>query len=493
MTELRVAFRTLGCKLNQLETESIADRFAASGARIVPFESGADLYVINTCTVTGKAEQKARRTIRQALAACPSSVVLVTGCYAQMDPGAISALDQRAVVVPGDEKARVLDLAAWLDSHWQGHGDLLHAVLEWRSGMSVPSTPTAPIASITLSIPGVTGVTGSASQPGADHFAYHPNAFSFHSRPGLKIQDGCDNRCTYCRVCIARGSSISLASPEVLSRVRALESSGKAEVVLTGVNLAQYRDGNLRFPELLRMLHEGTDRIAFRISSYEPEKIDEEFLAAFALPRIRPHVHLALQSGSDSVLKRMARPYTAARVRQAAASLRAAKEDPFVGVDLISGFPGETDVEFAETLGLCRELDFAWIHAFPFSARPGTKAWDMRPCVPERIAGERVAILGALAHSGKASFAARQAGKTLDLVLEQSAAESDGLSAPFRFGTSANYLKTCVEGVPPGIRAGTAVRVLVSADTPENTPESQVELAPEHSDSDLHARFLGLA
>jgi threonylcarbamoyladenosine tRNA methylthiotransferase MtaB len=129
--ELRVAFRTLGCKLNQLETESIADAFGSAGASIVPFGSGADLFVVNTCTVTGKAEQKARRIIRAALVAHPGSVVLVTGCYAQMDPSGLAALDERAIVVPGEEKAVILDLAAWLADRWQGHGDLLDAVREW--------------------------------------------------------------------------------------------------------------------------------------------------------------------------------------------------------------------------------------------------------------------------------------------------------------------------------------------------------------------------
>ena len=468
MTDLRVAFRTLGCKLNQLETESIADRFSSAGARIVSFDDGADLYVINTCTVTGKAEQKARRSIRQALASDPHAVVLVTGCYAQMEPQAISALDPRAVVVPGDEKSRVLALAAYLDERWQGHGDLLDAVLEWRLESlpesrveGRPGRPGRP------AVPGAIPVA--APVPPADRFAFHPDAFAFHSRPGLKIQDGCDNRCSYCRVCLARGASVSLAPDQVLARVRALEASGKAEVVLTGVNLSQYRSGagqgaagtdaGSGFPDLLRLLHEGTTRIAFRISSYEPNHIDADFLDAFSLPRVRPHLHLALQSGSDTVLARMGRRYDAHMVRAAVAGLRAARRDPFIGADLIAGFPGETDAEFAETLALCRDLDLAWIHAFPFSPRPGTPAWDLRPHIPERVAGERVAALGALARDGKARFAARKAGQLTELVLENGASpESDASpDSGWRVGTSADYLRLAVSGVPSEFRAGQSI------------------------------------
>lgn len=260
---------------------------------------------------------------------------------------------------------------------------------------------------------------------------------------------------------------MSLASDEVLARVRALEASGKAEVVLTGVNLSQYRDpegAGMGFAGLLAHLHAGTDHIAFRVSSYEPDRIDASFLAAFALPRVRPHVHLALQSGSSAVLSRMARPYTADRAREAVLALRSARSDPFIGVDLIAGFPGETDAEFAETLSFCRELDFAWIHAFPFSPRPGTAAWEMRPHIPERVAGERVAALAALARSGKAAFASRRAGSAVELVLEHGNEPGADGDPSLRFGTSADYLKLAVRGVPATLKAGD--RILARIDPP---------------------------
>jgi threonylcarbamoyladenosine tRNA methylthiotransferase MtaB len=431
---LRVAFHTLGCKLNQLETESLADAFRRSGASILgrsenPVTAPADLFVINTCTVTSKAEQKARRLVRQALAANPAALVLVTGCYAQVEPGALSGLHERALVIPGDEKSALLSLAAWLADEWQGHGDLLDAVISWKRGLAGPVTP--------------------------DAFAFLPDEFAFHSRPSLKVQDGCDNRCSYCRVCIARGASRSLPAPEILRRLTALEAAGRAEAILTGVNLFQYRDEGLRFPDLLRLLIEGTERIALRLSSWEPEGLDASFLDILAHPRIRPHIHLPVQSGSDLLLGRMARAYRRDQVIEACAALRAAKGDLFIAADLIAGFPGEEEADFEATLDLARACDFAWIHAFPFSPRPGTRAFGMGPHVPERISGERVRLLGELARLGRASYIGRQGGREVEAVLE---ASPRGGEEGFRHATSDNYLKLLIGAVPAHIPGGSAFR-----------------------------------
>ncbi|MCX7026428.1 MAG: tRNA (N(6)-L-threonylcarbamoyladenosine(37)-C(2))-methylthiotransferase MtaB [Spirochaetes bacterium] len=429
MTPLRVAVSTFGCKLNQLETESIADAFSSAGAALSSFDAMAELYVLNTCTVTGKAEQKARRSIRHASALNPGSVVIVTGCYAQMDPDGLALLSPRVIVVSGDEKTSLLELAAWLQDNWQGHGDLLDAVLEWKRGRATGSP------------------AGAAS---LDRFAFHPQSFTFHSRPSLKIQDGCDNRCAYCRVCIARGPSVSLDPELALARVRQLEAAEKTEVVLTGINLSQYRWGSMRFSDLLDSLVAGTQRIRFRVSSWEPGRADEAFIAVFALNRVQPHLHLSLQSGSDSVLARMARPYTAAQIRETVKSIRSVKDDPFLAADIIAGFPGETEAEAEETFELLAELDLAYIHAFPFSARPGTRAWDMKPKVPERVAGERVARLGELARRGKAAYLCHWTGKTIPMIFEHGGE-----------GTSANYLKLKLSGAPEGLAPGSLVQGLI--------------------------------
>ena len=439
---IHVAFHTLGCKLNQLETESIADAFLKVQATILDGPELSNLYIVNTCTVTGKAEQKARHAIRQALAQNPETTVIVTGCYAQMAKDELEAISPRTVVVPGEKKSALLELPEWLHDNWQEHGDLLDAVLQWRD--TILST------------------AGSI-----DPFAFNPDNFIQHSRPSLKIEDGCNNRCAYCRVCLARGPARSLSAVELLRRVQLMEAHGKHEVVLTGVNLAQYLDRNdailpldrIRFPDLLVFLISNTNSIHFRISSYEPDCIDETFLKVFSNPRVQPHIHVSIQSGSDTVLERMARRYTAQDVRNAVASLRQARRDPFVAADIITGFPGETEDEFAQTEALCSELDLAWIHAFPFSSRPGTKAFDMRPQIPQRVAGERVMRLTSLALEGKKRYAERWLDSVVDVILERESDEQDVGDPNLRFGTTANYLKAAILDVPPSLKDGEMIRV----------------------------------
>ena len=438
---LRVAFHTLGCKLNQLETESFADSFARKGALVLPFDSdgeNADLVVINTCTVTGKAEHKARRVVRLALAASPEAVVLITGCYAQVEAEALGELDARALVLPGSAKDAVLGLPAWLESHGDV-ADLLGTLHVWLAG--VRGT--------------VRGAVRGADRVVGDRFAYNPGSFAFHSRPALKVQDGCDNACAFCRVRIARGRASSLAAGEVLARARVLEDAGRAEIVLTGVNLSHYRDDGLDLPGLLRLLVSGTERIAFRLSSYEPDRIDSPFLDAFAHPRIRPHLHLAVQSGADPVLAGMGRRYRRSDVLGAVSALRRVRDDPFIAADFISGFPGETEADAAATMELARECDFAWIHAFRFSARPGTTAASLPGQLHKSLSSERAEQLSSLGKTGRKTFVERWIGAEVPAVLE-TARDSSATGA-----TTDNYLRLMVRGLPEGLRPGQAITCLI--------------------------------
>lgn len=445
----RVTFQTFGCKLNQLETEALADSFAKAGAIVLPQGSEAELHVLNTCTVTGKAEQKARRSIRAALGAGPRSpgreaVVVVTGCYAQVEAEAIEALGERVVAVRGEDKALLHGLAPFLADEWQGHGDLLEAVRDWRGAAAARAAAAADAA------PGLPR-SDNAARDG--RFAFNPGAFAFHSRPSLKIQDGCNNRCSYCRVCIARGPSVSLEPALILERLKGLEDSGAAEVVLTGVNLSQYRSGGLGFAGLLGHLLAGTSRIAIRLSSFEPDRVDAAFLEAFGERRVRPHLHLPIQSGSDAVLARMGRRYAASDVLAACEALRKVKGDPFLAADIIAGFPGEGDADFEATMSAAAVAGFAWIHAFPFSARPGTAAWSMKPRVPERVAGERVAALTALAERGREAYVARWVGREVEAVLETSSSvpgSGPAASAEAFRATSDNYLRLALDALPAG-------------------------------------------
>ncbi|HSV55971.1 MAG TPA: MiaB/RimO family radical SAM methylthiotransferase, partial [Magnetospirillaceae bacterium] len=355
----RSAFRTFGCKLNQLETEALAAAFSGAGAELVPFAAEADVYVVNTCTVTGKAEQKARREIRRALRSNPRAAVLVTGCWAELETRDVEALGPRAVAVPGGAKDHIALLAADLAEAWERGLDLVEAACRGRDALA-----------------------GRAHDP----FAFRPETFQLHSRASLKVQDGCDSHCSYCRVCLARGPSRSLDPAEAVQRAQALAERGAREIILTGVNLSQYRVGGLGMAGLLALLVRETELVSYRLSSWEPDRVDDRFLAAFSSPRVRSHLHLAVQSGCDSTLARMGRGYGSDKIRRAVLDLRAAKGDPFLGADLIAGFPAETEEEFLSTLSLCRDLDFAWIHAFSYSPRPGTLAFAMRPRVPEWLA-----------------------------------------------------------------------------------------------------------
>lgn len=427
---LTVSFRTFGCRLNQTETEAIAASFAAAGARVLDFGQPADLVVFNTCTVTTKAEQKARREMRQALRLNVDAVILATGCYAELDPQALHALAPRLVVIPGSRKGDLPGLAPELCAASAEGLDLLEE--------------TRRLADL------------AAGRPG-DPFSFIPGDFRFRSRAALKIQDGCDNRCSYCRVCLARGTSVSLDPSEIVKRARIIAGAGIPEIVLTGVNLSQYSSGGLLFPGLLKLLCSQTNSVNFRISSYEPDKIDEAFLMAFAEPRVRPHLHLPVQAGSDTILGSMGRSYRRTDVLAAVAAARQAKVDPFIGMDIITGFPGESDVDFMATIDLLQRVDPAWVHAFVFSPRPGTKAFALKPKVPERVAIARAQELAQLAIAGKQRFATRRIGTILEAVAEGHIpgngllSVGDALTArEVLTAVSADFLRLAVRGVPPG-------------------------------------------
>jgi threonylcarbamoyladenosine tRNA methylthiotransferase MtaB len=415
-----VHFETLGCKLNQIETESLAHAFTEAGFTVAlgretagddddaepgpltfrPVETP-ELCVVNTCTVTGKAEQKARRLIRLLLRKHPNTPVLVTGCYAEVEAEAIGAIDPRVCVFPGTRKGELVNLPAWLAAR-----RVVHPEEPLRSALAA-------------FIGGDAKASGNDEIPTPSTFALSTDDFLFHSRASIKIEDGCNNHCSYCRIRLARGKAVSLDSLEVVDRIRKIEEAGWGEVVLTGVNLSQYRSSDGDFADLLERILRETNRIAIRISSLYPERVNDAILPSLANERIRPHFHLSVQSGSDRILSLMRRPYDAQTVYRAAERLRSVKDDPFLACDIITGFPGETDEDFALTLKLCTDIGFVWIHAFPFSARPGTEAWNMRPKVPERIAGERVAILTELAERNHAAYRARWEGRPIPAIVER--------------------------------------------------------------------------
>ena len=434
---------TLGCKLNQLETEAITDSFCRAGFSFfpwghipsVPGPMQPSLMIINTCTVTSMADQKARRLIRKTLREHPAACLIVTGCYAQMEKDALAELEDnpgRLFVIPGENKDRILDLPAFLAGITHAlpaelrSSDLSHLISTWLASFSL--------------------YKGEDESKGKDgSFRFTPENFTSHSRGFLKIQDGCDHRCTYCRVSLARGKSRSLGAKEVLEALRSLETRGFAEAVLTGVNITQYRDGSMTLAGLLEFLLSKTKTIRLRLSSIEPdglepEKFTGEFIHAVTNHRIRPHFHLSLQSGSGEILTKMGRPYSPEDIERTLTLLRSVRDDPFLACDIITGFPGETGAEFEKTFSLCQRAGFAWIHAFPFSPRPGTAAYDLPGKPDERDARQRVESLTELARKGRREYLGRWEGREVEAIVET----GKGLAKGFVPGLSENYLKLLV-------------------------------------------------
>ncbi|MCL2802215.1 MAG: tRNA (N(6)-L-threonylcarbamoyladenosine(37)-C(2))-methylthiotransferase MtaB [Treponema sp.] len=408
--------KTLGCKLNQLESESIIDAFFQRGFNLSGSnDTNPSIVVINTCTVTSKADQKARNAIRKALKDFPDSRVIVTGCYAQLDKDELQKLEtdnkQRLFVVGKDK----------IISFLQNLSDL---------GTNKPD-------SLRASVPPCDNKT-------INQFEFNPSRFSAHTRSFIKIQDGCDKQCTYCRIRLARGPSISLETDEILSRLKVLEQN-YTEAVISGVNICQYRGENGQdLAGLLDYLLKGTKKIALRLSSLEPDYIDENLVKVLSDKRIRPHFHLSIQSLNKKILERMGRSYNAQTVKNAIALLRSAKESPFLACDIIAGFPGETKTEFNETYKTCKELNFAWIHVFPFSRRPGTKAFEFSDNIKESEVTKRVKIITDLAEQGRAEYVRSWLGREVDVLVEKSGKYCKGITE--------NYLKVQIntkEKFPP--------------------------------------------
>ena len=436
----RIHFETLGCRLNHDETEGAARFFSRAGFPIdmeivtsaSPVSEETVLAVINTCTVTGKAEQKARRIIRLMLDTFPAALVIVTGCYADMDAAAIRSIAPgRIAIIPGTRKY-ILSL---LPQAMKEGGELclqtgcftherLESFIQQALARAVPD-----------------GSPGRSKRMPINAFTLYTNVFEKHSRASLKVQDGCNCECSYCRIHLARGSSVSLPLDEAVRRARNLEASGINEIVLTGVNLSQWREtggqgGAGGFAVLLQSLLAETGRVRFRVSSFYPESVDEKLCEVLSHPRVQPFFHLSIQSGSDRILKAMRRPHALSHVELAIQRLRDIKENPFISCDLIAGFPGEGEAEFEATKQLCERSSFAWIHAFPFSPRPGTPAQSMPGQIPERIKGDRVAWLMQKAVAGKTAYVQQWKGRKLPSVVEKSRSQrSDVLHA-----VTGNYL-----------------------------------------------------
>ncbi len=452
---MKAAFYTFGCKLNQLETEALASSFRDQGFSIVKVNQQADFYIINTCTVTSKSEQKARRLIRSLARSHPRARLIVTGCYAQMDESGLAELADNLVVVPQNRKDTLLDLPGLLRSQAGEPVDLKQLPAGSLVGDMEAVHGTAAFDVSLKELPAVS--------PSCSHsvFRFQVEQFSFHSRAFLKIQDGCDYGCAYCRIPLARGGAVSLNPEEALSRAVKLEKQGYREVVLTGVNITAYNYRGWTLPELITGILKATSSMRLRLSSLEPEMINEQLVKALSDRQVCPHFLIPLQSGSDRVLLLMGRRYKAKRVSRAVDLLREVKPEAFLAADVLIGFPGESEDDFQATRELVEELGFSRLHVFPFSPRPGTAAEKMKEHIPERIRDQRVKELISLSKELLKRYKQGFVGRRVEAILERSsttavtaagvaplpAAAREEQAKRWR-GLTGNYLKIEIEGIP---------------------------------------------
>jgi threonylcarbamoyladenosine tRNA methylthiotransferase MtaB len=407
----RVAFHTLGCKVNQEETASLMEMFRKRGFQLVDFKSPADVYIINTCTVTHTADQKSRQMIRRAISRHPDALVAVVGCYSQVSPDDVLAIPGVDLVVGTRGRAKLVDLVEdILEKKRAGEfGKEVNAVDSLESDLEFEQLP----------------------------LPDNPQ----RTRAFLKIEDGCDQYCAYCIIPDARGPVRSLSPELVKEQLGELICAGYREVVLTGVHTSAYGKDlsvGINLAALLRDLVKMPGDFRIRLSSVEPVDVSEELLEVMASsPRICRHLHLPLQSGDDEILEMMQRPYTTADYSEL--FLKAIKMIPDLAVttDVMVGFPGETDRHFENTYDFIASLPFRDLHVFKYSPRPGTPAAEMSGQVKPRNKDERSRRLRELADTKARAFAEGALGETLDVLVERSYKKRPG----YWQGITDNYLR----------------------------------------------------
>lgn len=398
----KVAFYTLGCKLNYSETSTISRQFSSAGFDTVAFTDPADVYVINTCSVTENADKKCSRVVREALKHSPNAYIAIVGCYAQLKPEEISAIPGVDIVLGAAEKFQITDHIADLTK--QPRARIFNQEIQ-HTNQFVP-------------------------------------AFSFgdRTRTFLKVQDGCDYSCTFCTIPLARGASRSDTIDNVINQANEIAASGVKEIVLTGVNLGDFgiRDGIRvdRFPDLVAALDEveGINRI--RISSIEPNLLTNEVIDFVSTSkRFVPHFHIPLQSGSNKILGLMRRRYRRELYSERVAKIKQVMPDCCIGVDVIVGFPGETREDFIDTYNFLNELNISYLHVFTYSERENTPAAAMENPVPGSQRADRSKMLHILSEKKRRAFYESQAGKDAEVLFEGD--HKDG----FMHGFSRNYVK----------------------------------------------------
>ena len=423
-TNQTVAFHTLGCKVNQYDTQAMRERFERAGYTAVEFEGVADVYVVNTCTVTGTGDKKSMQAVRRCHRKNPNADIIVTGCLAQRAADELTLPGVR-LVIGTQRRGEVVEL--------------LHQAREQDCALiAVESLRQAPFVHLTV------------------------HAHEGHTRATMKIQEGCDRWCTYCIIPSVRGPIRSRPLEEIREEAESLAAAGFAEAVLTGIHLTSYgrelKDGTTLL-DAIRAVHDVEGIARIRIGSLEPVIVTKEFVEGIAgLPKVCHQFHLALQSGSDTVLARMRRRYTSGEFLTACQMLREAFEDCALTTDVMTGFPGETEEEFAQTKDTCQKAGFSRMHVFPYSERAGTKAAEMEGSVPRHIREERARELIALGHEMEKAALEARVGKSEDVLIEELDGEGNGI------GYTGGYLRVHVPGGKPGTIAKVKIRGVKDAE-----------------------------
>jgi threonylcarbamoyladenosine tRNA methylthiotransferase MtaB len=436
----KVAFYTLGCKLNFSETSTIGRLFTDAGYAVVDFTDGADVYVINTCSVTEHADKKCRKVVKEALKYSPNAYVTIVGCYAQLKPTEIAEIEGVDMVLGAAEKFRIVEYISDLTK-------LPKAVVHQQNIEKV------------------------------NHNFIAAYSIGDRTRTFLKVQDGCDYPCTYCTIPLARGGSRSDTIENVINRARQIAASGVKEIVLTGVNLGDFgiRNGNRedKFFDLVRALDEveGIERI--RISSIEPNLLSNEIIDFVAgSKRFVPHFHIPLQSGSDKILGLMKRRYQRNLYTERVARIKQVMPNCCIGVDVIVGFPGETHEDFLDTYQFLNGLDISYLHVFTYSERDQTAAAEMSGVVAGSTRADRSKMLHILSDKKRRAFYQGQLGSIGEVLFE------DDQKNGFMHGFTKNYVKVKAKYDPVMVNEIKTVKlVLLTADGEVEVTETEEVLA----------------
>lgn len=434
----KVAFYTLGCKLNFSETSSIGRLFQNAGYQSVPFTEKADVYVINTCSVTEHADRKCRKVVKEALKYSPNAYITIVGCYAQLKPKEITTIPGVDMVLGAAEKFNIIE---HINDLTKQPKTIVH---------------NAPIEQTNVFVP-----------------AY---SIGDRTRTFLKVQDGCDYSCTFCTIPQARGASRSGTIEEIIRQAEDIASTGVKEIVLTGVNIGDFgiRDGERqdRFFDLVKALDriEGIER--FRISSIEPNLLSDDIIEfVSASKRFVPHFHMPLQSGSDKVLANMRRRYKRALYAKRVAKIKQLMPDCCIGVEVIVGFPGESREDFLDTYNFLNELDISYLHVFTYSERENTIAAQMEGAIPGAQRNERSKMLHILSDKKRRAFYESQLGNSGEVLFERDI--KDG----YMHGFSRNYVKVRVPYDPVLVNETFQVQFINIAET--GVVEVDMEEIPE--------------